>query len=254
MKKIVFLSTIFISFFFSMFSGVVFADYSAVSIANTYLITDKSAVSGDIIANTSKGMVRANSPYQANMIGVLTDKPVAVFRAASGPEKPVATGGVVVVNVVNDGGTIKKGDFVTTSEKPGKGMKATSSGYILGMAVSDASDGKVDVNLRIEYADINAPQSFKRLFDLFGRGLFQNVGDADRFGQLLRYLVAALIILVAVLLALLTFARSIPKAIEAIGRNPLARRSIYLSLVASVLIVVFIIAVGIACAFIVLRV
>lgn len=254
MKKIVFLSTIIISMFISMFSAVVFAQFTSISIANTYLIDDEDAVSGDIISNTSKGLFRTNVPYDNSMLGVLTDEPVAVFRAESGPEKAIATGGVAVVNVVNANGEVKKGDFVTSSTTPGKGMRATNSGNVLGIALNDAEGGQVDVSLRMEYAEINSPQSLKRLFDLLGRGLSQSADDPERFSQLVRYMAAGLAILLAILLALLTFARSVPKAIEAIGRNPLARNSIYLSLVVSVIIMIVIVAIGIGAALIVLRI
>lgn len=254
MKKIVFLCTIFISFFLSMFSGVVFADYSSVSIANTYLIADKNADFGDIIINSPKGLVRSTSSYQNSILGVLTENPVAVFRAESDVEKAVATGGVVEVNVVNQTGAIKKGDFVTSSDTPGKGMKATNSGYILGMAVEDATGGSVNVAVRVEYAEIAAPQSFKRIFDLIGRGLFQNVSDPDRFGQLIRYIAAGLAVLIAFALAFLTFAKTIPKSIEAIGRNPLARNSIYLSLAFAALLIVITVALGIGAAIVILRI
>ncbi len=233
---------------------MVFADYSAISIANTYFISDKQAKYGDIISNSTKGLVRTTSPYQSTILGVLTEEPVAVFKADSDAEKPVATGGVVVVNVNSSNGEIKKGDFVTSSSTPGQGMKATNSGYAIGMAIDNASGGKVNVALRVEYAELSSPQTLKRLFDLLGRGIFQNVEDPDKFGQLIRYIAAGLAIIAAILLALLTFSRSVPKAIEAIGRNPLARTSIYLSLVVSVILMIVIIAMGIAGAVIVLRV
>ncbi len=253
--------TIFSSFFLAMFSGVVWADFSAISIANTYIIDDKSAVNGDIIVNTSDGLRRATLSYDNSMLGVLTSDPVAVFKAASGPEKPVATGGVVIVNVTNRNGEIKKGDFITSSETPGKGMKATSPGYVLGMALGEpdpasasADYDQVEVALRIEYAELNSPQSFKRLFDLFGRGLFQNVGDPDKFGQLLRFIAAGLAILIALILALLIFARSIPKAIEAIGRNPLAKNAIYLSLAFTAILIIITVLIGIGGAIVILRI
>ena len=146
------------------------------------MISDKQAVSGDIIINTADGLVRSNLSYQSSILGVLTSEPVAVFKADTETEKPVATGGVVVVNVTPENGEVQKGDFVTSSTSPGKGMKATSSGYVLGMAVSQTSGGKVNVAVRVEYAEINSPQTLKRLFDLLGRGIFQNVSDPDKFG------------------------------------------------------------------------
>lgn len=254
MKRIVFSATLVVSFFVMMFSGVIFADYSAVTIANTYLIADKEAKFGDIIVNTSKGMVRSSSPYQSNMLGVLTEKPVAVFQADSGPEKPVATGGVVVVNVDNSNGEIKKGDFVTSSSTKGKGMKASGSGYVIGMAVDDATSGSVNVSLRVEYAEIGSPQTLRRFFDLVGRGMFQNVQDPDKFGMLIRYIAAGLAILLALILAFITFYKTIPKSIEAIGRNPLAKNSIYLSMIFASFLIIGSLALGIAAAIIILRI
>lgn len=237
-----------------MFSVVVWADFSSVSIANTYVIADAAAASGDIIVNVPTGLRRATIPYDNSILGVLTASPAAVFRAESGPERAVATGGVVVVNVTDANGAVKKGDFITSSTTAGKGMKATNSGYILGMALNDATGGQVDVAIRVEYAELSTPQTFKRIFDLLGRGLFQNVQDPDKLGLLIRYIGAGLAVVLAFLLAFLTFARTIPKSIEAVGRNPLARSSIYLSLVFAGLLIVLTVLLGIGAAIVILRI
>lgn len=247
--------------------GLIFAQEPAIEIVNNYQITDSQAVDGDIITSTGKGLVRATVPYDSSIFGVLVDTALEAYREAGTTNKLVARYGTVSVSVTNFNGDVKTGDLVTSSEIAGKGQKANLSGYVLGRALSDFKSagnldykgkqyqtGKIPVALRIEYAEISSPQSFKRFFDLLGGAFFSNLKDPNRFGQIVRYIAAALIILIALIVALFILMRSVPKAIEAIGRNPLAKTSIYISMVINLILVILIIGLGILASVIILRV
>lgn len=244
-------------------------DVNGLDIAAPFRVVDEQAVDGDALASTADGLIRSNLSYDSKMMGVLSLSPVITYVIPGSDTVPVTRTGNAIVNVTNFNGPINIGDFVTTSEIPGKAMKAATSGYVLGRALeqfdgSTGSDinyngtsyksGKIQVAMQIEYADISAPQSFKRLFDAIGIALFSNVNDPNRFGQLIRYIAAGLIVLASIVVAFVTFSRSIPKGIEAIGRNPLAKNSILLSIILSIIAVVVIISIGILAAIVVLRI
>lgn len=245
------------------------ADFSSIEIANSYVIADKAATDGDVVSTTSKGIVRSTVANDSHLFGVISTTPLVAFRTADNSQLPVSRNGVANVNMTVFSGEIKKGDLITSSVIPGKAQKAVSSGYVIGVSLEDFNGksgteiefkgkkyfvGKVSVGMRIEYADVNSPKSFQRLFDLLGQGFFSSASDPDKFGLIVRYIAAGLAVLVAILFAFLTFSRSIPKAVEAIGRNPLARHSIYLSLVVSVVVMLAVIALGIVGAFVLLKI
>lgn len=202
-------------------------------IANVYDIFDNEAKDGDILIITpEKGIIRTNIPYDIHLFGILQDEPLVAFKKVDGTGKAIARSGVAKVNVANVNGPIKAGDGITSSEIPGYGMKATISGHIIGVATADFNQekGQIPVALKIEYADLTTARSANRLLQYIGTAFFKNVQDPEGFGLLLKSLIAGLIMIISLAFGFVIISRSIPKAIEAIGRNPLARRSILISI------------------------
>lgn len=235
---------------------VLAADLGPLDVAASYNITDKDVVDGDILSNSASGFVRAKVPYDNSVFGVYSEKPVLVFRLADETAKPIVRSGVTTVNVVIDNGAIKKGDYITSSSKPGKGMKATQSGYVLGVALGDYSEnniGRVPVAIRAEYAELTTPRSANRLFELLGASFFANVKDPEKFGLIIRYIAAALVLIISFGFGFWTFSKAIPKGIEAIGRNPLARHTIYLSMALNVGLIAVVGVLGIVGALLIMR-
>ena len=77
---------------------------------------------------------------------------------ADGSGKPVIVGlaGRVPVKVSTKNGDIKPGDYITTSDIPGIGMKATEPGRVIGKALtglSGESEGRVAVFIQNTYFD-----------------------------------------------------------------------------------------------------
>jgi F0F1-type ATP synthase membrane subunit c/vacuolar-type H+-ATPase subunit K len=188
---------------------------------------------------------------------------------------PVIRNGTVDVNVTTINGPINTGDLVTSSVVPGKGERSKISGYIVGVAMESFSEtdgeefdynppagtgqarkvrtGKINVALKIEYSEITTARSANRLFDAINAAFFRNVNDPERFVNIVRYLLAGLAVVIAFLISFFTLARSIPKGIEALGRNPLARNTIQFGIVLNIIFTVGIALVGIAAAIILLR-
>lgn len=233
--------------------------YAQSDIANVYDISDREAKDGDILVITpEKGITRTNIPYDIHLFGVLQDNPLVAFKKVDRTGKTVARSGMTQVNVTNKNGPIKAGDGITSSEIPGYGMKATISGHIIGVATADFSpsaDGKgqVTVALKIEYADLTTARSANRLLQYIGTAFFKNIQDPQGFGLLLKSLIAGLIMIISLVFSFIIISRSIPKAIEAIGRNPLARRSIILSIGLNIGFAIATSLIGIIAALIILR-
>lgn len=225
----------------------------------SYGVSDPDAISGDILVNSDKDLVRSRQPYAQKIFGVLQDKPlISVQVQGAENQKPIARSGSVNVNVVSDGGEIQKGDYITTSNKPGKGQKAQTSGYVVGTALSSLeagqTEGQIPVAIKVEFAELDKAQSANRLLGYAGSSLLQNVKDPEKFSQLLRFMVSGGIALAGFLIGFFAFARSIPKSIEAIGRNPLAKVAITAIVILNISLTVITTIIGIIGAFLILRI
>ncbi|OGE19485.1 hypothetical protein A2874_02200 [Candidatus Daviesbacteria bacterium RIFCSPHIGHO2_01_FULL_43_17] len=245
-------------------------------ISSSYTIADSGAQEADILISTSdRGIVRATIPYDNKLFGVLQNQPLMVFRRADNTGKPVARFSTAEVNVTTLNGPITTGDYITSSEIAGKGMKGTLSGYVIGVAlapldeksgsqidfqpkdpsepVKKITSGKIPVALKIEFAELSGARPPSRLFDSVNTALFANVKDPSKVAEIFRYVAAGAIVLASFAFGFFTFSRSVPKAIEAIGRNPLAEKAILFSVIINIFFTIITAAVGIFAAVLILR-
>lgn len=244
----------------------------SLDLTNVYDVNDKDAKEGDIVVfDPEKGIVRANLPYDIHLFGILQNQPILLIKRADGTGKPVARSGIAMVNVTLSNGPIKAGDYITSTTIPGLGMKATLSGNVIGIALNNSTQNdkydqksctlnpdscpkdQINIAIKSEYAELTNPRSANRLFEYIGTSFFKNSQDPQGFGKIIKNVVAGIIMLVCIIFGLLIISRSIPKTLEAIGRNPMAKQSIQLALALNIAIVAFIIIGGIITALIVLR-
>jgi F0F1-type ATP synthase membrane subunit c/vacuolar-type H+-ATPase subunit K len=106
----------------------------------------------------------------------------------------------------------------------------------------------------VEYAEISNARTLARMFNYVTGDLFKNVRDPGQFPFVIRYFVAGFIMLLSLTFAFLNFSRSVPKAIEAIGRNPLARTAIMVSLGVTIGLAVVTVSLGLAISIVILRI
>lgn len=237
-----------------------------IGVPTTYEIKDAKAVDGDILIYTSSGIVRANTSFSSEIFGVLQNSAILSFKQAGSNGKTVLRSGDATVNVTDLNGAIKSGNYVTSSEIPGFGQKATESGYVLGIALADfkpegkttfqgqeVSTGTIPVAIRIEYSEITNTKSLFRLLDYANVIAFRTAQNPDRASQLIKFLTASAVAIGTVLLSLGIFARSITKSIEAIGRNPLAKTSIEVSIMINAALTIVTILLGMGAAYLILR-
>lgn len=239
----------------STFITPVHAQAQGVSLTTLYPIADPKAIDGDILITSSKGLVRANVSYSSKMFGILQTTPLMVYTTPDLKGKPVIRDGVAEVNVTNEGGTIKAGDYISSSPTAGKGQKIIQSAYILGVALEDmhGKSDKIRVAINIQYAELTNTKSVLRLLDAFNIAAFQTVKDPERASQFVSYTGAALVIIASLILSFAIFARSITKSIEAIGRNPLAKNAIQLSILINAGLTILTILIGVGAAILILR-
>lgn len=232
-----------IAFSFVFLSSPVYGQIKGVEMASVYDLADTEAQEGDILVNGDQGLVRANVSFDSRIFGVVQNEVVAVYRDVEKTGVPVLRNGNATVRVSTLNGEIKRGDYITSSEITGLGAKADRSGYVLGTAVTDFVPegsqteyrgnqyqvGTVTVALQIEFADITYARNPSRLINQLNEALLRSLQSPDRAGQIIRYIMALLILFSALAVAYVANTRATARSIEAIGRNPVAKREIQAS-------------------------
>jgi hypothetical protein len=243
MKKI-----ILVTFLFLFISQILFAQ-SLPQMARNLEIADKEAKVGDIISQSKEGFFRSNIPYDENMVGVVGETPILVFGKPTTTTLPIIYLGETSVRVSARDEKIKKGDFITSSEKPGVGQKATRSGFVIGKAMEDfeKEEGLMRVEINIQYLSLG-PTS---ITSLFGR-ILEQFGKPENFPQVLRYVFAVLLGGGSFFAGFFAFVRALHKGIEAVGRNPLARSSIRFAMILNLIGIVILTLAGLGLAFFVI--
>ena len=262
---------IFISLFTFLFTLPSTLNHSfaqSFDIASIYQINDEEATTGDIVSSvTGKGLVRSDVAYDNNIFGVIQDTPVIVFKEVEEDTgKSIVRQGDAVVKVTNYNGDIEPGVQITTSPIKGFGMKATQSGYVVGVVTSEfrpagktTHEGKeydtgiVNIAMKIEFAEISEPRNVSRSLSYLNAAIFRNVQDPEKFFNFLKYITAVVIGVSSFAIGFFTFSRAIPKGIEAIGRNPLAKGAIEFSIILNLILTIVTVSVGLIISILVLR-
>lgn len=253
---------------FALYASPTHAQNQGLEATSVYEVPDADSIEGDILVATDAGLVRAQKSFDNKIFGVIVDQPILVYRSSDTKGKPVVRSGVATVNVTTLNGSIKYGDYITSSSIAGKGQKASESGYVLGIAMGnfDGSGaetidgpsgkvalGKIPVAIRIEYAELTNPRFAGRLFSFIGSSFLENIQDPKKLGEIIRYLAAGMVILLSFTFGFLTFSRSITKSVEALGRNPLAKSTIQLSILMNIFLLVLTGVIGIVAAILIIR-
>ncbi|HVA96344.1 MAG TPA: hypothetical protein VND99_01695 [Candidatus Acidoferrales bacterium] len=212
-------------------------------------------VNGDIITTATNGYKLANSPYDPQIFGVVSINPALYFKDTTAKnDVPVVSSGNVMVLVSSQNGNISAGDFITSSTTPGVGEKVTDNGYVLGRAEqSYASNdpkktGLILVTLQPHFAQVTnniIHNGFSALTFGFNAAFTSPLG-------VIRYFIAGLITLSSFFFGFRFFARASNRGVEAIGRNPLAKQAILLSVFINTAITVSIMLFGVAISYLIL--
>lgn len=216
---------------------------------------DGTVVNGDIITATANGYTLSNTPYDQQVFGVVSLNPAVYLKNTTAKnEIPVISTGQVLLRVSTINGNINPGDFVTSSKLPGIGEKATDNGYVLGQAIQGYSSnntqtiGLIPVTLQPHFQQLtnNITHSLMNTFTL---GLSEAV---DSPLGVIRYFIAGIITLLSFFFGFRFFARASNRGVEAIGRNPLAKQAILLSVFFNTIITIVIMFFGVAISYLIL--
>ena len=201
-------------------------------IAKNLKVIDEKAKVGDIVSQTEKGLVRSSIPYDKNIIGVIGENPIMIFNKSTTTTLPIVTWGETLVRVSNENGQIKKGDFITSSNKPGVGQKATEPGFVIGKAAEDLkeNEGLITTFVNIQYIIPESPPSNS----VIGK-IISGLGKPKNIPKWLRYFFALLIGGGSFIIGFFSFVKALREGITGISRNPLARRSIITAMVLNVI-------------------
>lgn len=190
-------------------------------------LADQEAGEGDIISATDSGFTRSSVSFDEKMYGVVASTPIISYSPKTDKTKPIVTSGATHVRVSAKDAAILVGDLITTSEEAGVGKKATGAGFVLGKALEAWEDsskvGLINVEVGVFYAQGSLAQA--TIGNLFNSLL----GSADS----LRYILAAVVGILAFIFSFIAFLRFVSVGLAALGRNPLAKRTIYSGMVIS---------------------
>ncbi len=210
------------------------------------------AVSGDLLCSAGTMFSKCKTEYQTSMYGVVVDKSALEINDSELPNsKLVVTSGIAAVRVTNSNGEIKKGSLITSSNTEGLGQLASKNGYVLGTSLDDLSGdtGVVQVVINIHPAAGMGKSTGSNLVQFIREGLTVPIFEPL---ESFRYLLAGVMVVIAFTLGLLYFGRSSRAGIEAIGRNPLARKVIQFTTVLNVLLTIVIVGAGLVVAYFIL--
>jgi F0F1-type ATP synthase membrane subunit c/vacuolar-type H+-ATPase subunit K len=222
---------------------------------SVFIEADREVETGDVIS-VIDGMYKLSVvSYDSALFGVVTEDPaLAMEDIALENRSFVVSGGEAFVKVSAINGDIAKGDFITSSEIPGVAQKADMSGQVIGVALQDYSAESVDiVDDILVQLDIRAK--------MIESNVRVNLIEALRSGSQapfmtpltsLRYILAALVTAGSFVIGFSSFGKTSRGGVEALGRNPLAHKTIQRSIVFNLILTAVIMFAGLTLAYLIL--
>jgi hypothetical protein len=240
---------------FFIYKQDIYAQISTSGIAVSVPIREEEVEEGDVICTGENGYEFCRDEYDPTIFGIITKNPAAAFESEGDSDiRLVISEGNAEVRVTSINGDIQEGDLLTSSKTPGIAQKADRNGYVIGTALEEYSSGNPE--------DAGAVLTSLHIHPttVFTAGA-ANILDTIRAGfaaptlaplASLRYLLAFAIAVISFTLGFVYFGRVVRSGIEAMGRNPLARRMIQMSVLFNIMITIVIILAGLAIAYLIL--
>lgn len=240
-----------VGFLLFAFLGVAVMPASAETtsaISQGFKTTESNIVTGAIVglASGSQSNVELSNAEKSNqMIGVIADRPLISLNT-SDKEVQVVINGTTQTLVSNINGDVVTGDKITASPISGIGMKATTSGVVVGTAQEDFSRATasertindkqghaqtvkvVALPVQINVTYYVAPQDKNSFLPPFLQALANAVAGKDV--SPVRVLVSMLVLAFGFVSIAVLLYSSIRSSIISIGRNPLSEGAVRKSL------------------------
>lgn len=225
-----------------------------------YILVNEEVETGDIISVEGGTYKKSKKENDSQVIGVVNLNPAVSIKYNDDKNSvPILDSGETPVKVTTKNGNIKVGDLITTSTTPGIGVKSIKSGFTIGVAKENYENSNKDevrtiliqVNPHFSISgnsdtEAKVEQSIMDIFSLSAIAAYESPTKA------FKHIVAALILLIAIVFGFFTFGRVATYGIEAVGRNPLAKKSIGIGMAINVFITIAIIFAGLIIAYLIM--
>lgn len=249
--------------FFSVLAVVVAAFVLAPLAAAAPSISQGYSTSEDLPRGTlvsvktdSSQVEKAKPDTSKQLVGIVGKDTLVELSDGKGEQVQVVSTGVAEVLVSNVNGDVEVGDKITVSPIAGVGMKAESSGYIVGTAQSDFGDasdvkevelttktgdkqkvkvGIMSVQIGVGYYEHT--EENKSFLPAFILEIAKSVSGRSDVSPI-RVLVSLIVLIVGVLVIAVLVYTSVGSSIISIGRNPLAAGAVHKSLLEVILLAV----------------
>lgn len=238
-----------------IYANDVFAQITSSGVGITSPIEDQDAIAGDLICTYTDGNKRCKDEYDPAIYGVITASPaVSITDPEITNGRLIITSGITVIRVSTFNGNIAEGDFITSSPVPGVGMRADRNGYVVGKAIESYENadkeqvGTIQIIVSV-HPEGKLTGTRGNLLQFIRQGITVPVFSPV---ESLRYLLAVIIVVVSFTLGMIYFGRASKAGIEAVGRNPLAKKVIQLTVVMNIVLTIVIVLVGLAIAYLIL--
>jgi len=217
-------------------------------------------VSGDVkvgnIVDFKNGEYALSAePFDTEVFGVVVESSaISLTDPTLQNAKLIMHSGEAQVLVSATGGSIKKGDYITTSATPGIGQKADKTGFVVGVALEDLTTPNSG-DTALVWAIIDPRTAY------INNTVKMNLLQTLRTGAIspllnpvesLRYILAALIVAATFIIGFSTFGKNSAHSIEALGRNPLAQGTIKAAMIFNVILSFGVMLVGLGLAYLIL--
>ncbi|MGM0628945.1 MAG: hypothetical protein ACQESA_00780 [Patescibacteria group bacterium] len=234
---------IFILSFLLLVASGVFSDIALAQIGQGIESDEGDISPGSIISRDPRSNYfhLSRDVSDPNIFGVVVEKPIANIRPDEESNISVLRTGEVRVRVILKEEGIETGDYITTSEVEGLGMRASDEhSNVLGVALEDFTSE--DAESSVEHQEQEVPVGLI-LVDLQigsrqreggsvppgedNNGLTPLGSQVEHYlAMIARYLAAALVAVSALYLSFRFFKSNVAGGLSALGRNPMARQSI----------------------------
>ncbi len=226
-----------------------------------HVVIEEPVEEGDLISHREGKYVLSDLALDNSIVGVVTYKPaVSIITSFDDNSVPVVSTGEASVRVSNINGSILKGDIIGASGLPGIGMKLTTDGYGLGIALEDFSSdedsiGMIKVLLNPQYVSVNSetadsfiPPTILDNFNLSALKQYDSMSEVLKLG-------AGFTLAAATFgFGFLTFRKIAVRAVDATGRNPLASKVIMFNLILNSVLTLVIIGGGLALSYLIIKI
>ena len=254
------LAVFLVSFPALVIPSTTYAQFGDTTIAKTYLISGEKVEFGDLVSfdRATQTFHLTSEESDQNLFGVVVTNPAIVLRTST-EGVPLVNSGEVSVQVTTVNGPISAGDSITSSSIPGKGQRADfSTSFIVGTALdsfptlptstttvvstSTVDGGLIRVLLAIGPKSADAEGS-AGTGDATGdptAGLLNVLGVSTPLATLIKYMLAALVVIGSIYVAFRSFGSNMKDSIISVGRNPLAKASIQSMVVLNTVLIVLV--------------